>query len=260
MQVGWKIHFLQTFYSRNYYRVGKPRDMWAFLSKFVEELQSLSTDGFTVNDQHYTLNLRYIVSDCLARSALKVTKGHSGFYACERYTIKGEKVSGTAVFLAYGMNGVIPRTNQSFWKIIQPLHHIDVSPLIELDGLRGQTFSHGQHAPCLRRRNETTHEFSARRKKRLDREGFPRFRRSNKSLASEQQLKSAISKVLSNESRWADKKPGDTPEGPINLDYITQPLVIETQQAVSETEEEINDFQRNAKILGPDEISNYLGT
>lgn len=128
-----KLGLYKPFTVAIFYGVGKPLDMWEYLAKFIDELQSLTINGFTVYDQHFTFSLRYVISDCPARSALKSIKGHTCFHACERCTIKGRKVSGTTVFLATEMADVVSRTNQSFREILHPSHHVDVSPFTDLD-------------------------------------------------------------------------------------------------------------------------------
>ena len=70
----------------------KPNSCEDFLKDFLEEYEHLEQDGLTIKDQHYTLKLHSVICDLSARQFLKCVKGHGGFHACERCTIKGEKI------------------------------------------------------------------------------------------------------------------------------------------------------------------------
>lgn len=66
------------------------------------------------------------VCDTPARAFLKRIKGHTGFYGCERCTIKGELINHKLVFLS--TNGS-ERTRESFMNQSNKEHHIGLSPL-----------------------------------------------------------------------------------------------------------------------------------
>lgn len=95
-----------------YYGQGKPHNINEFLMKFVQEIIPLSGcrgqewgHGFMIDDQHYKVKLRFFICDTPARSALKATKGHTGYYSCERCVIKGQRQNHTTVFLPNECHG-----------------------------------------------------------------------------------------------------------------------------------------------------------
>ena len=86
----------------------------------------------------YDFDLKAFVRDTLARAFVKCTKGHTGFYACERCTIEGETVRTTkgnpkSQVRVYPDIDCPRRTKKSFKKKSQPEHHDDeTSPLLRI--------------------------------------------------------------------------------------------------------------------------------
>ena len=76
---------------------------------------------------HITLSC--FVCDTPAHSYIKQTKGHSGYFACERCTQKGSHTEGKIVFDELNAP---PRTDASYNEQRQPEHHIGISPLTRL--------------------------------------------------------------------------------------------------------------------------------
>lgn len=104
-----KFNLYKPFTVSTYYGRGKPGDTTAFLNKFICELNKLSgiggpahNHGFMIDNQHYRIRLRHFICDTPARSLLKNTKGHTGFFSCERCEIKGPKALARQYFCPAG--------------------------------------------------------------------------------------------------------------------------------------------------------------
>lgn len=71
------------------------------------------------------------ICDTPARAFVKQTKGHTGFYACERCTVKGYRIGRRTVFpLDEGEH----RTDSSFRnQENKPHHHPQKTPLTDID-------------------------------------------------------------------------------------------------------------------------------
>ena len=68
----------------------KPNDSVAFLADLVKELIDLSSNGLTHDGHNYRIHISNIVCDTPARSFVKNTKGHAGYFACDKCTQEGE--------------------------------------------------------------------------------------------------------------------------------------------------------------------------
>lgn len=68
-----------------------------------------------------------------ARAFIKCCKGHTGFYSCERCTVKGETVNHTRIFKEINCE---ERTVQAFREKKNPQHHLtkEDSPLLDITG------------------------------------------------------------------------------------------------------------------------------
>lgn len=66
------------------------------------------------------------ICDKPARAFVKATKGHSGYFNCERCTLKGLRYKNRIVFPG---DDCSPRTNETFRKKQDPFHHTGLSPL-----------------------------------------------------------------------------------------------------------------------------------
>nr|CAH0104284.1 unnamed protein product [Daphnia galeata] len=85
--LGESILFAQT---RN---LIKPSDIDSFLNRTNDEFIRLSPDtdeSSLANKWHFTASLRCVIADSPMRSYLKQSKGHSGYWACDRCIQKGE--------------------------------------------------------------------------------------------------------------------------------------------------------------------------
>ena len=62
----------------------KPARASDFLKDFVEECAKLIEEGVKIGNTIYKVEISAFVCDTPARAFVKCTKGHSGFYSCER--------------------------------------------------------------------------------------------------------------------------------------------------------------------------------
>ena len=75
---------------------GKPDDISSFLRKLIFEFCRLSPsncDVECINGRGFTASLRCVIADGPMRSYLKRTKGHSGYWSCDRCIQKGDMVN-----------------------------------------------------------------------------------------------------------------------------------------------------------------------
>ena len=101
-----------------------------YLKDFVTECKLLCENGFTYMGRSYTLALDSLVCDAPARAFLKCTKGHSGYYSCERCEQKGVYHASGRLTLPE-MNAT-ERNYQSFLSMRNESHHHSESPLLPL--------------------------------------------------------------------------------------------------------------------------------
>ena len=80
----------------------KPSSIAEYLQDFIEELRRLLHSGIVINRRKHEIRLHSFICDAPARAMLKCIKYHSGYYSCERCTIRGEMVKSTMVFITDG--------------------------------------------------------------------------------------------------------------------------------------------------------------
>ena len=107
---------------------GKPACATLFLSKFVDELNTLLVNGVKIKGQHFNVVIMCFICDRPARALVKYIKGHTGFYACERCTVKDYTYKNRTIFPL----GNEKRTD-SFRNQINKEHHLGISPLTKLN-------------------------------------------------------------------------------------------------------------------------------
>ena len=129
--------FVVALYAGN----SKPASPNDLLSDFVEECSHLIENGLEIEGKHFEFMLKAVVCDTPARAFLKCTKGHTGFYACERCEIKGMSVSASKTnpiskVRVYPDIDCRLRTKESFENQTQPEHHHEgeTSPLLRIPG------------------------------------------------------------------------------------------------------------------------------
>jgi hypothetical protein len=108
----------------------KPSCVEDFLQQFVDEARALASDGFTVDGRKYTANVICFICDAPARAYIKQIKTHTGYYACERCTEKGDYIGGK---VAYQSTDASKRTDEDFSLMKYEGHQLNRSPLLELN-------------------------------------------------------------------------------------------------------------------------------
>ena len=81
-----------------FYGKSKPVTVDDFLEDFLEEFSVLKENGVTYENKTFTVAISAFVCDAPARAYLKCTKGHTGYYACERCEIRGERKENRITF------------------------------------------------------------------------------------------------------------------------------------------------------------------
>ncbi|XP_075159116.1 uncharacterized protein LOC142232260 [Haematobia irritans] len=110
----------------------KPYSAREFLAEFVAEANELNERGVYIQNTRFQLKVLAFSCDMPARAFLKCCKGHTGFYSCERCTVKGETVDRTRVF---NDTNCKERTLESFKEKANPEHHTnkEISPLLDIN-------------------------------------------------------------------------------------------------------------------------------
>lgn len=115
----------------------KPGSLAEYLEPLLEELGDLNYRGFSYGTETFKclLNGPYIL-DTPARSFVKKTKGHTGFYSCDKCTIRGYRSNRRTIFLPSNENDdpIKLRNNESFRYQENEEHHL-VGPLTPLERL-----------------------------------------------------------------------------------------------------------------------------
>ena len=76
----------------------KPNSVEQYLFDFIDEVKKLDENGISHNGRKYRFSIKTFVCDAPARSFLKCTVGHTGYYSCERCIVKRMYVSNRVVF------------------------------------------------------------------------------------------------------------------------------------------------------------------
>lgn len=108
----------------------KPAPLDIYLQDFLEEYSRLVEEGITYDGKNLKVHIAAFICDAPARSFLKCTKGHSGYHACERCTVKGT-YQGRVVYDT--VEEISPRTDEQFNEMAySPDHQLRRSPLIDI--------------------------------------------------------------------------------------------------------------------------------
>ncbi|KAL2083702.1 hypothetical protein ACEWY4_021475 [Coilia grayii] len=107
----------------------KPLDLDEFLYDFVEEVAKLE-NGFEVAGKTFTLKIDCFICDSPARSFLKNTKGHNGYFGCERCTQEGVYVKN---HMTFPEKTAVLRTDDQFLNKEDEDHHKGNSPLTQIN-------------------------------------------------------------------------------------------------------------------------------
>lgn len=72
-----------------FYGDSKPNNIEDYLSDLLQELGDMKVNGILIEEKHYSIKIKAFLCDAPARSFLKCTKGHTGYFACERCIVEG---------------------------------------------------------------------------------------------------------------------------------------------------------------------------
>ena len=100
-----------------------------YTSHFIAEANNLQANGVTISNQRFNVRIHCFICDTPARAFLKCTKGHTGFYSCERCEIRGLRENSVTQF---PLINYPERTNESFRTRSQSRHHLRESPLLQI--------------------------------------------------------------------------------------------------------------------------------
>ena len=105
----------------------KPTSLDDYLEDFLNEYIVLKDSGIEINVRHYDVSIHAFICDAPARSFLKCTQGHTGYFACERCTIRGTW-NGR---VTYDTEAEFPlRTDEKFDNLEYGEHQKRLSPLV----------------------------------------------------------------------------------------------------------------------------------
>lgn len=108
----------------------KPRNVFKYLEKFINEINHLQQSGIIVNNRQFYVSIKAFICDRPARAFLKCIIGHGGYWTCERCTVKGIRKSNRII---YPITDTEPRTDTSFRAQSNAEHHIGMSPLLDIE-------------------------------------------------------------------------------------------------------------------------------
>ncbi|TGZ55451.1 Uncharacterized protein DBV15_12177 [Temnothorax longispinosus] len=103
-----------------------------FLKPFVKEVAHLLQNGYTNNDIAYKFSIRHYILDAPARAKVKCCIEHGGYCACEKCEVVGEWIDHRMTYIKLDET---LRTDESFRNQEQPYHHLDRSPLLDIETL-----------------------------------------------------------------------------------------------------------------------------
>ena len=125
----------------------KPADVSEYLSDFVQEVKRLETEGAEIGGTKFSVTIQSFICDAPARSFLKCTKSHNGYYGCDRCCQKGLYQEHC---MTYPEIDSAPRTDVQFNEMKDENHHMCPSPLAELNiGLVSGFVLDYMHLVCL---------------------------------------------------------------------------------------------------------------
>lgn len=112
-----------------YFGSQKPVPVEDFLQDFLNERKEVSCNGVVVDGRLYNVSIKAILCDAPARAFLKGIVYHTGYYSCERCTIKGS-YDGRVVFNDF-QSELCMRSEDVFNNFGYPNHQRSLSPLID---------------------------------------------------------------------------------------------------------------------------------
>ena len=126
----------------------KPSHANEFLHDFVEEMKDIEVNGVLYDgNKQIKVSISNFVCDTPARAFVKCTKGHSGYYGCDKCIQRGLYVERRVTFPEVGQE---KRTDNNFLSQENKEHHHDTSVLTQLHvGMVSQFPIDYMHNVCL---------------------------------------------------------------------------------------------------------------
>lgn len=119
------FEYFKPFLVSIFYGNSKPSSVSEFLEDFLEEYSQLKTNGLQIEDARLNIKVRIKAFICDAPARALIT----GYYACERCTIKGYWKNNRIIL--YSKDECSLRTDEEFSLVVYDNHQTSVSPLIE---------------------------------------------------------------------------------------------------------------------------------
>lgn len=125
----------------------KPSNVDSYLQDFINEAVYLHDQGLVLNGVRFRVQVTCFICDAPARSFLKQTKSHTGYFGCERCTQKGVYLDNRMTFPLLDST---KRTDEQFAKHEYQQHQTNRSPLLLLNiGLVSCFVLDYMHLMCL---------------------------------------------------------------------------------------------------------------
>ena len=102
----------------------------SYLKDFVNEIADIVENGIVFDSIKYKIIIHCFICDAPARAFIKQCKSHSGYYSCEKCTVKGVHKNKS---ISFEETNCQLRTDDSFKKRVQIEHHVGESPLEKLN-------------------------------------------------------------------------------------------------------------------------------
>lgn len=107
-------------------------DCNTFLKEFVDEVNTLISEGFNYKNLSVRIDMGYFCCDTPAVSYIRGSKGHTGFNSCVKCTQKGLRLDSRLVFPYISKTN---RTDEDFRSRMDINHHVKTSILETIHGL-----------------------------------------------------------------------------------------------------------------------------
>ncbi|MEW8548043.1 MAG: hypothetical protein AB2693_31455 [Candidatus Thiodiazotropha sp.] len=120
----------QPFLVALFYGDSKPNSVEEFLNDFLAEFNEVAEKGIIVEEKAFTVTLKAFICDAPARSFLKCSKSHTGYFSCERCTIKGVWKHNRITL--HSTEPFPPRTDEAFIACEYNDHQCGRSPLVNI--------------------------------------------------------------------------------------------------------------------------------
>ena len=106
-----------------------------FLTDTISEIKSMTDNGVMLNDTTIPVELFEVVCDAPAKAMCKSTKSFSGYFGCDKCTIKGTYLNKFQKLTYPDVEGLQVRTDQQFRSQSNQEHHTGVSPFVSIPDL-----------------------------------------------------------------------------------------------------------------------------